>query len=358
MLYEILPDPRALPAGKGSSANLVLQIHRLVPQSVPVGHFEANGTEVVDEVVSREEYLSRVQQACARLGDSLELRFFDHFEEEFDASVLDDLSEVRRLAIDGLDVVRSPEAIGRLPKLTSLLFGPRRLNSSQVLRHIGVHRLTHFTLAGTPRPAIDLAPLAAATSLRSLRLLGQGKNAEAIGHITSLSELAIQPATSFSLEFISRLKTLGTLKLVLGRATSISSISGLESLHDLSFREVRLLEDLGDLQRFPRLRRLQISDQPRLPVVRVGDRNEALEHLYLYSVPSLSRLEGFSTLPAVKSLFAYDSQLNLPLSELPRTLTHFQLMTKALRGRDVHEAEVLEKGLTPAVHPDATFFYK
>jgi hypothetical protein len=33
-------------------------------------------------------------------------------------------------------------------------------------------------------------------------------------------------------------------------------------------------------------------------------------------------------------------------------------MTKAIRGRDVHEAEVRARGLTPAVHPDAVFFYK
>jgi hypothetical protein len=358
MLYEILPDPRALVAAKGEAAVQVLHIHRPIPESVPVGHFEANGTEVVDETVSRAVYLDRIQQACAALGDGLEVRFYDHFEDVFDASVLDRLPGIRRLSIDGLSQVRQPEAVGRLPDLTSLCFGPQRINDARILGALGVHRLVHFTLAETPAPAIDLAPLAEARSLRSLRLLGHGKNTEAIGHLSSLRELAIQTSSKVSLEFINRLVSLESLKLVLGNTSSIRAIEALPALRDLSFREVRNLEDLGDLQRFPRLRRLQVSDQPRIGALHVGRRNAALEHLYLYSVPRLQALEGFSSLPAVKSLFAYDSRLDLPWSALPATLTHFQLMTKAVRGRGEHDAQVRARGLIPDVHPDATFFYK
>jgi hypothetical protein len=102
-----------------------------------------------------------------------------------------------------------------LPKLTSLRFGPRRIGDSKVLRALGVHRLTHVTLSGTPSPAIDLTPLADAHALRSLRLLGHGTHTEA-----------------------------------------------------------------------------------------AGGANAALEHLYLYNVPLLQSVGGFSSLPAVKSLFA------------------------------------------------------
>ena len=357
MLYEILPDPRALVAAKTDVPAQVLQIHRPIPESVPVGHFDDAGKEVINEIVSRTVYLDWIQQACTALGDGLEVRFDDHFEDEFNASVLDCLHGIRHLSIDGLPRVRHPEAIGRLPDLTSLRFGPRRVDA-KILGAIGVHRLVHFTLAGTPEPAIDLAPLADARSLRSLRLLGHGKNTEAIGQLASLSELAIQPSSKFSLAFINGLASLETLKFVLGNARSIRPIEGLPALRDLSFREVRNLEDLGDLQRFPRLRRLQVSDQPKIAELHVGRRNAALEHLYLYSVPRLHALEGFSMLPAAKSLFVYDGRLDLPWSKLPPTLTHFQLMTKAIKGRDAHDAQVRARGLIPAVHPDAVFFYK
>src|SRR5918992_5564064 len=72
--------------------------------------------------------------------------------------------------------------------------------------------------------------------------------------------------------------------------TKSIAMTAAAALRDLSFREVRNLEDLGDLQRFPRLRRLQVSDQPKVAELHVGRRNDELEHLYLYSMPGLYRL--------------------------------------------------------------------
>ena len=293
-----------------------------------------------------------------RSAIALEVRFYDHRGDAFDALVLDELHEIHCLSIDGVENIRHPEAVGRLPKLTQLRFGPWHVDDVKILAPIGVHRLTHFTLAGTPTPAIDLSPLGEARSLRSLRLLGHGKNTEAIGRLPSLAELALQPSAKFSLECINPLISLETLKFVLGNVKTIGPIEALPALRDLSFREVRNLEDLGNLERFPGLRRLLVSDQPRITELRVGRGNAALEHLYLYSVPRLHRLIGFSELPAVKSFFAYDSRLDLPWSELPATLTHFQLMTKTVKGRAEHDAQVRAKGLIPDVHPDSQFFYK
>lgn len=153
MLYDVLPDPRAFVAPK-SGAVQVLQIHRPLPDTVHIGHFDPGALEVVDEIVGRMAYPDLIQQACARLGDGLEVRFYDHGLGEFDASVLDHLDEIRCLSIDGLATIRQPEAIGRLPKLTVLRFGPWRINDARILGTIGVHRLEHFTLASTPKPAI------------------------------------------------------------------------------------------------------------------------------------------------------------------------------------------------------------
>lgn len=355
---EIFPDPRAVVAPPRAGAVEVLQIHRPLPDTVRIGHFEAGGVEVVDDVVGRNVYLDLIQQACARLGDGLEIRFYDHREDGFDASLLDHLPEVRCLSIDGMERVRHADAIGRLPRLAALRFGPWRIDDATILGTIGVHRLTHFTLASTPTPAIDLTPLGDAHVLRSLRLLGHGKNTEAIGRLASLVELAIQPSSKFSLECINGLASLERLKFVLGNVKTIRSIEALPALRDLSFREVRHLQDLGNLERFPRLWRLLVSDQPRIGELCVGRGNAALEHLYLYSLPGLHVLKGLSELPALKSLFIYDGCVTVPWSALPPTLTHFRVMTKAIKGRDAHTAEVRARGLVPDVHPDSQFFYK
>jgi hypothetical protein len=314
--------------------------------------------EIVDEVVSRAEYLDLIQRKCAELGDGLQLRFFDHFEVGFDASVLDDLNEVRNLAIDGMEHVRCPQAVGRLPKLTTLLFGPRGKQEPKILSALGVERLEHFTLAGTPNPKIDLAPLGSAQRLGTLRLLGRGKNTELIGKCSSLTELAIVPSDKFPLDFVSRLERLEVLKFVLGRASSLGAIEHLPALRDLSLFEVHYLEDLGDLQRFPRLRRLQLSDQPKIVELQVGKANTSLQHMRLYSVPHLSVVNGLSELPALQSLWAYDSCLQLERKDLPPTVTHFNLVTKKIKGRDAYEANVRAAGLIPDVHPDSHFFYK
>lgn len=361
MLFEVLPDPRAL-FPKEEITLQTLQIHRVIPEWVPVGRFEDRGNgvaEIVDDVIGRAEYLDRIQQACAAYGDALEIRFYDHFEEEFDASVLDHLSEIRNLTI-GVPPMLNPEAVGRLPKLSTLHFTPPwNLKNPKILSAFGVHRLTHFTIAGvTPMPTIDLAPLGQARSLRSLRLLGRGKNTEAIGDCTALTELAIRPSDGFSLDFVNQLQRLEVLKFVLGRVRSIHEVGVLPALRDLSAFEVHLLEELGDLQRFPRLRRLQLSDQQRIAEIHVGPTNAQLEHMRLYSVPALQSIAGFSSLPALKSVWAYDSRLELLSSDLPATLTHFQLVTKAVKRRDAHDSEVRARGLIPAPHPDAEFFYK
>jgi|SRR5687768_2728819 hypothetical protein len=122
MLYEVLPDPRVL-RPEAETAPQTLHIHRLIPERVPVGRFGDRGDEIVDEVTSRDEYLDRIQQACAEYGAALEIRFYDHFDEAFDASVLGRLDQIRNLTISVRSILNA-EAVGRLPKLSTLHFTP------------------------------------------------------------------------------------------------------------------------------------------------------------------------------------------------------------------------------------------
>ena len=309
MLYEILRNPLEYLRYQDTGEQASMNIHRSIPERVPIGHFADSG-EVVDEVIPRVEYLDRIQTVCAALGERFEVRFYDHSDDVFDARVLDHLDELQTLAIDGLARTSHLDAVGRLPKLKNLRYGPACAESADVLATMGVERLKSFTLAGSPSPALDLAPLGVSASLRTLRLLGRGRNTAAIGAATSLRELAMHPAPKESLEFIDRLQGLEVLKFVLGKKTSVAEIGALPKLCDLSFMQVALLEDLGDLQRFPALRRLQVIDQKRLPRITVGPGNKALLHMRLYGVPELHSIDGLATLPALMSLWAYDSKLH------------------------------------------------
>jgi len=356
MPFEIFENPLNYLKYQAGRDNVFMNIRRQIPDAVKIGHFDDSG-EVVDEVVSRAEYLDRVQRVCAALGEQYEVRFFDH-SDGFDASVLDELGEIRSLAIDSLARATNLAAVGRLPRLKHLRFGPAYAESARSLSEMGVERLESFTLAGSPSPALDLSPLGQAHSLRKLRLLGRGKNTAAIAGAASLTELAMHPSPKEPLDFVNAFQRLEVFKLVLGKKESIAEVGPLPALRDLSCTLVAMLEDLGDLQRFPRLRRLQLNDLKRIERIRLGPANVTLEHIRLYSVPAMQTIDGLSALPALKSLWAYDSRLDPGWPGLPRTVRHFHLVTKQVKGRKEHDAEVRAHGLVPAVHPEAEFFYK
>lgn len=165
--------------------------------------------------------------------------------------------------------------------------------------------------------------------MQVLRLLSRGKNTEAVGTCRSLQELAIVPSDKFDLASIGQLQSLEVLKFVLGKTTSVAKVPSLPELRDLSFKEVHSLERLGDL-----------------------------EHIRLYGVPALRRISGLKRLPRLKSLWAYDSSFEPDWASLPPSLTHFQLVSKRMKGRTEHDDEVRAHGLIPGPSPDASFFYK
>lgn len=335
--------------------NFSLEIHSPLPDPVPVGHYEAGGEEVIDEQVGRDEYLKRIQQACATHGANYLVRFYDHFDDAFDARILDHFPDLQRLQLDPYCDIDHPEAVGRLTNLKSLSLAPRGKPPSNILDLMGVQRLERFTLAETSTPMIDLSPLGEAQSLHTLRLLAQGKNMEAIGNCGSLTTLSMQPTERVPLDFINRLQQLEILKLSVGKIRTLEAVGPMPNLRDLSFNWVHTLEELGDLQRFPALRRLQIEDQKRLKVLRTGAGNGALEHI---NVQGVDDVVGFSELPALKSFYNFNGQFAPDWSVLPKSLTHFALVVPSLKKREVHFADVRAHGLNPDIHPDSRFFYK
>ena len=348
-------DPRK-PYGDPDGKRWTLPIHSPLPEQVPVGHFEPHAIEpVLDETVSCAEYLDRIHQASIDCGEGFHLRFYDHVDQVFDASILNGLTDLQNLTIEVNCPIMNPEAVAGLTKLKGLSLSPRAKSDANLLDRMGVQRLEHFTLGDTSTPKLNLGPLGEARALRTLRLLARGKDVEAIGNCTSLVELSMHPSEKDDLSFVSRLPRLQVLKFSLGKRRSISQIQSAPALRDLSFHWVHTLEDLGDLQRFPTLRRLQIEQQKQLKTLRVGPANISLEHI---KSEGLDVVEGFPQLPALKSFNNFNGKFAPDWSELPPTLTHFALVTPSLRKRETHYAQVRAHGLEPELHPDARFFYK
>lgn len=354
MLHEVFLNPSAPYKNLGTDGYTV-QIHSELPEQVKIGHYVMTSLDpVIEEVVSRSEYLDRIQQACAEHGDAITVRFYDHID-GFDASVLDQLDQVRSLVIQSYGGVTNPEAVGRLPNLTALSYAPYGKVPRNMLSLFRVERLTRLTLSETGKPPLDLSPIGEAQSLLTLRLLSRGDNTEAIGNCAALTELAMHPTEKIDLGFVSRLPRLEVLKFALGKIKTIAAIESAPKLRDLSFNLVSMLEDLGELQRFPTLRRLQLEQQKKLKKLRVGPGNVALEHI---RAEALEEIAGFSELPALKSLYNFNGKVEVDWSKQPATLTHLAQWPTGLKAREKYKAEVSAHGLIPEPHPDAYFFYK
>lgn len=285
------------------------------PQSVDQGAIEAiiqSGRAPVIQY-SRQAYpepvLAAVDQACARFGEALEVRFFAHRETGFDADVLRHLPNVANLSLDTLTTISNPEIVGALPRLKRLRFGVYRLDDPGIVGRLGVARLKRLTLAENHKRNFDLAPLAQARDLTHLFIQGHARNIEAISSLSKLEDLSLSGFPSrHDLRFANNLKALRRLFLILGSRTTIDEFSH-PGLQALKVVWVKTLQGLGPLSRFPLLSDLVVEDQLQISSVDLS--GIPLERLRLSNCKTLARLEGLETLDRIRALSVDRTALDL-----------------------------------------------
>ncbi|MBX7527149.1 hypothetical protein [Qipengyuania vesicularis] len=306
------------------------------------------------ETVSSETFVGLLNEACETLGERLCLYFYS---QPLDGRLLRTFPRVQNLQVSAFDF-EHPEVVGELEHLKVFCHDVAFCDDPKRLEKIGVDRLTRLTLVETPDRKLDLAPLADARTLETLRVMGQYKNVEAIGELSQLREFVFYPSKSLDLGFLETLTSLEVLKFAVGGMQSLESLGGLPNLRDLSFEWVRFLEDLGDLQRFPRLERLRMNDQKRVGRIVTGAGNAHLKHINLGGMQELEAIEGLGELPALVSLYAHSTGLDLDRLDLPGSLTHLLIVPKRMKERQPVEQTIRARGYIAEEHPDSDFFYK
>ncbi|MBX7457667.1 hypothetical protein K3152_05360 [Qipengyuania sp. 1NDH17] len=306
------------------------------------------------ETVSSETFVGLLNEACEALGERLCLYFYS---QPLDGRLLHTFPRVQNLQVSAFDF-EHPEVVGELEHLKVFCHDVAFCDDAKRLEKIGVDRLKRLTLVETPDRKLDLSPLAGASELETLRLMGQYRNVAAIGALESLRELVLYPAKKLDLGFIEDMRGLEVLKFAVGAMESLESLKGHANLRDLSFEWVRFLSELGDLQRFPALERFRMSDQSRVEELVTGARNAALRHIWLGGTAKLEKIRGLGELPALESFFAHSTGLQLDQLDLPASLAYLQIVPKRMKERPAAEAAIRELGLRFEEHPDANFFYK
>lgn len=334
-----------------------VQFGETLRDDVLVMKFNAQGELIDGPLTPSAPYLERVDAMCARWGDQLNVRFYGHYKDGFDASILARLPNIRSLTVNSLHEVHNPEAIAQVTGLTRLHIGIYELKDRDFLAKLPLAQLTEFTLEETETKALDLAPLARGTRLKLLRIFGHKKNIAALAALTDLEEFAFNPNKATDLSFLNAMTGLRALKFVLGGTDAVGDVS-LPHLEDLAFTMVRGLTDIGDLARFPALRRFFVQDQKQLTGLRIARDLPDLRHMWIYNCPVLADIPGLRHATHLTSLRAVKTAIALKALDLPKTLTHLYLFSTKAKEEAAERAAIEALGLIPEDHPDMPFFYK
>lgn len=290
--------------------------------------------------------LQRLNEACRMAGGQLQVRFFGHYGTSFDAIVLQQLPQVRDLAVDCLTEIQNEEEIGELPNLTRLTLGVFELNRPDILETLKLGQLTSLILVENRKRNFDLSPLSRCESLETLSVNGHSKGIEAVAALPKLRKLMLSAfAKKNSLDFISEIAQLKELTLILGGRFDINDLSS-ASLEMLQVLRVRGLGDLGDLSRLPALLALRIEDQ--LQLAELDLRGANLERLWLFNCKNLSILSGLETQNRLWEFWA--SQVALDLDELrdrawPPSATSVGLFSGSRKWNEDAKASLADRGL-------------
>lgn len=288
--------------------------------------------------------LADLDALAAICGPALEIRFFGASAEPFDADVLRTLPHVANLSLDCHTSAVNLKALGELRHLQRLQLGVYELTEHDILALENLRGLAYLSLGETRKSNIDLAPLRHWPQLAQLHTTGHVKNIDAITALPALTKLSLSQVKSRDdVDFVSAMPALTRLRFILGGRTSIAHVTA-PWLEELEVVRVRGLEDLGDIGRFPQLRRLSVEDQIKLQDIRLGA-NPALAWLVLRNCKTLARLAGIAALPALADLAVYLTRLDIDAllaDGLPAALKHLTLAT-GKRKRDEEIRTQLEQ---------------
>jgi len=285
--------------------------------------------------------LKSINALCKVFGAKLPVRFYGHYENGFDATVLKHLPDVQWLLIDCLQDMSNSENVFQLPKLKKLSFGVYNYENSEFLSQLNLQKLEQLTIGETKKRNIDLALLAKAKKMRSLSIVGHSTNIVEVRHMQSLEELSLNLiGKKNSVEFISKIANLKTLKIILGGRQNIDEVSH-PVLEELEIIRVRGLNNIGELSRFPCLKRLQIEDQIQLKSIELA--SPKLEDLKILNCKNFNQIEGLSSLKKLKQLRC--SRTALDYAELTEFSWPESMETLALYSGNKKQDEIIRKRL-------------
>lgn len=295
MRTERIENPKVI--DRASIANLITNGYHVVLQFSKPGYTQAQ--------------LAAINDVCRDSGDKVEVRFYGHYGVAFDCSVVEFLPDVCWLSVDCLMEARNWDAIANLKNLTHLSFGVYHCEQKDFLGCLPLQQLRGLHLTETAKKNFDLSCLLQASELEELYLVGHTRNIDALGSLPNLRTLYLsQIPNKQSLQFVSGIRSLRRLMILLGGRTNISDVH-VPLLEELEIRRVRGFETFDNLEHFVSLKSLLIEDQIRLQKLVFTPANTQLESLKLIDCKTLRQLDGLTHLGKLRHIRIHRTDLDI-----------------------------------------------
>ncbi len=289
--------------------------------------------------------LDTLNLLCKHMGSKLDVRFFGHYGEIFDASVLKYLPDVESLLVDCLDNINNIDGIYGLTKLKKISFGVLNHEGHEFFEKLSSTELTSIRLGQTKKNQIDLRSLQRFKNLKEVGLSAQTKGITYLDKIPSLETLILSSIkNNTKLDFISRLPKLKRLEIILGGRKNINEVES-STLEHLKIVRVRGFDNLGTFSRFPQLESLCIEDQIRLKSISFS--KSTVRDFSLYNCKKLEHLNGLKHLNKLTSFRVGGTALNLDKlenHEWPKSLRTLALYSNHSKNDDLRQNRLKAKG--------------
>lgn len=290
--------------------------------------------------------LQDVDNICAQWDESFCVRFYGHYSLSFDCSAVLQLPNVKNLCLD-CRTAHNIEALSRLENLYALDLNIYELEDSEILGMEALQSLRRLGIA-SGKKTVNLEHLKVYPHLKSLAAAGKVKSLDTIGSLNNLEFLALHSISKLPLNFVNNLSKLKTLKLFLGGRENIQEIEENE-IETLEIVRVRGFNDIQNITKFRKLRKLVIEDQIQLNSIIFNETLEELEELVIFNCKGLTSLTGLDKLPSLHTLRIYKTSIDYDFfirQKLPDSLTSLNFETSKRKMDQEIQKSLIDMGFS------------
>jgi protein phosphatase 1 regulatory subunit 7 len=252
------------------------------------------------EPIYSEKILSQLNGLALSYDSNFQIRFYAHHRTGFDCKTLEYIPNVKSLSLDCLTRAQNVDELKQLKFLEKVGIGIFELDSLDILSYDNLKKVNRLSILDTKSKALNLEFLSDYNNLIDLQIAGHTKNINAIANLKQLDTLTLHSIRKVPLSFINSLKSLKTLRIILGGRDNINEIEE-NNIENLELIWIRGLNDLSALKSFKHLKELRIQDEIKLKEIHFSKSN-FLQDVQIFNCKALQKISGLENLVSLSNL--------------------------------------------------------